>query len=67
MSAHAEFERKLRERLQARVEELGAQIAKGSAQSFDDYRERVGVIRGLLEATAMIEEVTKHVEERIRR
>lgn len=67
MSAHAEFERELRKRIGERLIETGENLAKGSAQSFEDYRETVGEIRGLRRALELIEEVTKHVEERIRR
>lgn len=67
MSAHAEFERELRKRIGERIESLGSNLATGSAQSFEAYREVVGEIRGLYRSIDLIEEVTKHVEERINR
>lgn len=47
--------------LGSRIEELAAQIVDGKATSFDDYRHRVGRIRGLQDALAAAKEVNQRV------
>ena len=42
-------------------EQLAAEIVSGKAQSFDDYRYRVGRLKGLQDALATANEVQKRV------
>lgn len=51
--------RTLRERLRKRAEELASPIIQGVAQDWADYRQRVGVIQGLSEAVALLDDAMK--------
>ena len=42
-------------------EQLAAEIVSGKAQSFDDYRYRVGRLKGLQDALATANEVQKQI------
>lgn len=52
--------RNIRERLAARKEELGKDIAAGAASDWEDYRHRCGVLTGLDEALYLIDELEKN-------
>ena len=54
-----EFKKLLRERI---TDEM-ANVANGSAQTFEGYREQVGVIRGLTEAVEICEEAVKKADQ----
>jgi hypothetical protein len=56
---HPQVARTLRGKLLARKVELVGQMAAGNAQDFADYKQRVGVIRGIDEALAICEEIEK--------
>ena len=43
------------------AEKLGAELITGKAQSFDDYRFRVGRLKGLQDALEVAQEVQKKV------
>ena len=43
------------------AEKLGAELITGKAQSFDDYRYRVGRLKGLQDALEVAQEVQKRV------
>ena len=43
------------------AEKLGAELITGKAQSFDDYRFRVGRLKGLQDALEVAQEVQKRV------
>jgi hypothetical protein len=47
---HPALARTLRAKLEKRQVELGGQLMAGSAQDWPDYKQRLGVIRGLQEA-----------------
>jgi hypothetical protein len=49
--------RSLRAKLNKRIGELGMEIATGLASDWANYRFRVGVVAGLKEAIAILEEV----------
>lgn len=51
--------RNLRTKISSRMSQLAAQISSGSAQDWPDYKERVGVIKGLTEALNICEELEK--------
>jgi hypothetical protein len=46
-------------RIQKEAEERAAQLANGSAQSFDDYRFRVGYLQALADVRIWSSEVNK--------
>jgi len=54
-------------RIEKELDGLATNLVGGSAQSFDDYQRTVGRADGLRSVIDLITEVTKHVEERIRR
>jgi len=43
------------------AEKLGAELITGKAQSFDDYRYRVGRLKGLQDALEVAQEAQKRV------
>lgn len=43
------------------AEKLGAELITGKAQSFDDYRFRVGRLRGLQDALEVAQEAQKRI------
>jgi DNA-binding PucR family transcriptional regulator len=43
------------------AEKLGSEIITGKAQSFDDYRFRVGRLRGLQDALEVAQEAQKRI------
>ena len=49
--------------LNERIAEAKANLALGSAQTFEGYREQVGVIRGLTEAVEICEEAVKKADQ----
>jgi hypothetical protein len=57
---HPSLVRSLRGKLTARRAELLGQIV--SAQSWDDFKQRVGVIRGLDDALGICDDVDKQLE-----
>ena len=48
---------------EARRKELMEHLATGAAKTYDEYREIVGVIRGLLQANQNIEDLMERVKE----
>ena len=48
---------------QTRVQELMDHLATGAIKTYDEYREVVGVIRGLLQANQNIEDLMERVKE----
>lgn len=65
MSTYAEFLRELEKRVGERADELTTQIAAGVAvKSIEDYRERVGELRGLAAVAGMIKDATDYVNQR---
>jgi hypothetical protein len=55
--------RRIRGNTAARLEKLESSLTSGGAASFDDYRYRVGVIRGLHEIEDILREVMKSLNE----
>ena len=51
----------LEKALSEMAEKLGAELITGKAQSFDDYRFRVGRLKGLQDALEVAQEVQKKV------
>ena len=51
----------LEKSLSEMAEKLGAELITGKAQSFDDYRFRVGRLKGLQDALEVAQEVQKRV------
>ena len=51
----------LEKALSEMAEKLGAELITGKAQSFDDYRYRVGRLKGLQDALEVAQEVQKRV------
>ena len=51
----------LEKALSEMAEKLGAELITGKAQSFDDYRFRVGRLKGLQDALEVAQEVQKRV------
>lgn len=51
----------LEKALSEMAEKLGAELITGKAQSFDDYRYRVGRLKGLQDALEVAQEVQKKV------
>lgn len=51
----------LEKSLSEMAEKLGAELITGKAQSFDDYRYRVGRLKGLQDALEVAQEVQKKV------
>ena len=51
--------RNLRTKIAARQSTLAGQLSSGCAQDWPDYRERVGVIKGLTEALQICDELQK--------
>ncbi len=51
----------LEKSLSEMAEKLGAELITGKAQSFDDYRYRVGRLKGLQDALEVAQEVQKRV------
>ena len=51
--------RNLRTKIESRISELGGQLAAGYASDWGNYKERVGVIKGLTEALGFCEELEK--------
>lgn len=47
----------------ARVNELMEHLATGAAKTYDEYKEVVGVIRGLLQANQNIEDLVDRIKE----
>lgn len=47
--------------LSAELEKLAAELVGGRAQSFDDYRYRVGRIKGVQDALAIAQEAQKRI------
>lgn len=58
-----EFCDRLHEALEDDIEERSAALADGAASSFEDYRHRVGHIKGLRRANDLLLEVKKKVLE----
>jgi len=54
---YQEFEKEL----SAELEKLAAELVGGRAQSFDDYRYRVGRLKGVQDALAVAQEVQARV------
>ena len=48
---------------EARRKELMEHLATGAAKTYDEYREVVGVIRGLLQANQNIEDLLERAKE----
>lgn len=59
---HPALTRALSATLEARRRELAGQIADGFAQSWEDYKHRSGVIKGLDEAIAACSDLEKKLE-----
>ncbi len=59
---HPRMARTLAGRLEKRRLELQAQLANGNAEDWPDYKERVGVIRGLQDAINIAGELEKDWE-----
>lgn len=55
--------RLLLDKNETRRRELMEHLGSGGATSFDEYREVVGVIRGLLQANQNIEDLLERVKE----
>jgi hypothetical protein len=53
--------REIEKDIGSRLEELAAQIVDGKATSFDDYRHRVGRIRGLQDALEVARDANQRV------
>ena len=51
--------RNLRTKIESRISERGGQLAAGYAADWGNYKERVGVIKGLTEALGFCEELEK--------
>lgn len=51
--------RNLRSKIAARQSQLAEQLSAGCAQDWPDYKERVGVIKGLTEALGICDELEK--------
>jgi hypothetical protein len=51
----------LKQSLSEMAEKLGAELITGKAQSFDDYRYRVGRLKGLQDALEVAQEAQKKV------
>jgi hypothetical protein len=51
--------RNLRTKIAGRLSTYAGQLAAGSAQDWPDYKERVGVIKGLTEALNICDELEK--------
>lgn len=51
--------RNLRSKIAARQSQLAGQLSAGCAQDWPDYKERVGVIKGLTEALGICDELEK--------
>ena len=51
----------LEKALSEMAEKLGAELITGKAQSFDDYRFRVGRLKGLQDALEVAQEAQKRV------
>ena len=58
---HPHLPRNLRAKLEQRCEQLVGQVGGGYASDWADYKERIGVIKGLIEAIAICEEVEKEL------
>lgn len=60
---HPQLARTLKAKLIRRRIDLGDQLVEGYASEWADYRERVGVIKGLAEAIAICDQVEKEERE----
>lgn len=58
------FEREARKAIEERVATLTEEIALGNCTSFEDYRNRCGVIAGLRSAADLFEDVNAKLKER---
>lgn len=56
---HPQIARTLKERLAKRKHELGSAIVYGSAMDWADYKERIGVVKGIDEAIVICDQVEK--------
>lgn len=52
----------VRQHVEQRRAELTSQMASGAARDWPDYRERIGVIRGLTEAIEICRELEKDMD-----
>lgn len=52
---HPALSHRLRAKLAARATELAGQVSGGYALDWPDYKERVGIIKGLIEAVQLCE------------
>ena len=60
-SLDTRFYRELRHELEQELDSKAAELATGRAQSFDDYRHRVGVLQGLQAALAFADRVERRI------
>lgn len=54
----------VRGRLNQRFNELTGQLAAGNAEDWADYKQRVGVLRGFMEAIDICTEIEREQEKR---
>lgn len=57
-----EFERQLKKKVAAKIEELKDNLAHGGASSFEAYHRKVGKIEGLSEIQELVRETLKQME-----
>lgn len=57
ISEGAEFKARLEKKIQIEIDEKSSAIVSGAAETLEDYRERVGHVRGLKQALDLIAEV----------
>lgn len=61
MNLDLRFYQEFEKELSAELEKLAAELIGGKAQSFDDYRYRVGRLKGAQDALAVAQEVQTRV------
>jgi len=61
---HPALANTVRMRLKKRIDELTAQMAEGYVSDWADYKERVGVLRGLREAVDISAEIDEELKGR---
>jgi len=58
-----DFVKRMQDRLATRQADYEHELGKGSANSFEDYRKRVGKIEGLKEVATMLDEELDKLKE----
>lgn len=61
MDAQTEFRQRLEKKLRSALEEGGDQLARGYAQDYPQYMDRVGYLRGFRQVLDLCAEVEKEM------